>query len=340
MMSAATALPAGLQRLRLASLPTPLEAAPRLGAALGIRLFIKREDCSGYGLGGNKLRKLDFILADALARGHDAVVTTAGLQSNFCRALAAAAAKLGLGCGLLLRGQAPNHVQGNLLLDHLFGATVRYTDVTDPWDPRVKSELAALAESLRASGRNPAIVHLPGVTAPLAAAAWASGAEELDAQWRDADIDPDRLYVAVGSGLTLAGLALGLKVAGRRCRVIGISVQQPAARIVPWVVESANAASRLAGFAMPFSAGDFDVDDRHIGAAYGVPSEASLAAVAMAGRYEGLVLDPVYTGKALGGMIAQVREGSVMPGQTIVFLHSGGTPGLFVHADAVAQELL
>jgi 1-aminocyclopropane-1-carboxylate deaminase/D-cysteine desulfhydrase-like pyridoxal-dependent ACC family enzyme len=339
MPGSATALPAGLKRLTLATLPTPLEAAPRLGAALGIRLYVKREDCSGYGLGGNKLRKLDFILADALERGHDAVVTTAGLQSNFCRALAAAAAKLGLGCGLLLRGRAPNHVQGNLLLDRVFGATVRYTEVTDPWDPQVKIELEALAEALRAAGRNPAIVHLPGVTAPLAAAAWASGAEELDAQWRAAGLDPDRLYLAVGSGLTLAGLALGLKAAGRRCRVTGISVQQQAARIVPWVVESANAASRLAGLAMPFSAADFDVDDRHIGAAYGVPSPASVAAVSLAGRHEGLVLDPVYTGKALGGMIAQVREGLVKPGETVVFLHSGGTPGLFVHADAVAQEL-
>jgi 1-aminocyclopropane-1-carboxylate deaminase/D-cysteine desulfhydrase-like pyridoxal-dependent ACC family enzyme len=341
----ATALPAGLPRLRLATLPTPLEAAPRLGAALGVRLFIKREDCSGYGLGGNKLRQIDFILADALARGHDAVVTTAGLQSNFCRALAAAAAKTGLGCGLLLRGRPPNVVQGNLLLDHVFGATVRFTDVTDPWDPRVKIELDALAESLRAAGRNPAIVHLPGVTAALATAAWATGAEELDMQWRDAGIDPDRIYIAVGSGLTLAGIALGLKVAGRRCRATGISVQQPAARIVPWVVESANAASRLAGLAMPFSAGDFDLDDRHIGAGYGLPSEASLAAVTMAGRHEGLVLDPVYTGKALGGMIAQVREGpargfGVKAGETLVFLHSGGTPGLFVHADAVAQGLL
>jgi 1-aminocyclopropane-1-carboxylate deaminase/D-cysteine desulfhydrase-like pyridoxal-dependent ACC family enzyme len=342
--AATTALPAGLRRLTLAALPTPFEAAPRLGAALGIKLFIKREDCSGYGLGGNKLRKLDFILADALARGHDAVVTTAGLQSNFCRALAAAAAKLGLACGLLLRGRAPNQVQGNLLLDHVFGATLRYTDVTDPWDPRVRQELDALADSLRAAGRNPAIVHLPGVTAALAAAAWVSGAEELDAQWRAQGVDPDRLYLAVGSGLTLAGLALGLKAAGRRCRVTGISVQQPAARIVPWVVECANAASQLAGLAMPFSAADFDVDDRHIGAAYGVPTAAALAAVRLAGRHEGLVLDPVYTGKALGGMIAQVREGQaqgfgVKPGETLVFLHSGGTPGLFVHADAVAQDL-
>lgn len=335
----ATALPAGLPRLRLATLPTPLEEAPRLGAALGVRLFVKREDCSGYGLGGNKLRQIDFILADALARGHDAVVTTAGLQSNFCRALAAASAKTGLACGLLLRGHQPNSVQGNLLLDQVFGATVRFTDVTDPWDPRVKTELDALAESLRRAGRNPAIVHLPGVTAALAAAAWATGAEELDAQWRDAGIDPTRIYVAVGSGLTLAGIALGLKAAGRRCRAVGISVQQPAARIVPWIAEAASAASRLAGLAMPFSAADFDLDDRHVGPGYGVPSAASLAALKLAGRHEGLVLDPVYTGKALAGMIAQVRDGTVKPGETIVFLHSGGTPGLFVHADAVAQGL-
>jgi 1-aminocyclopropane-1-carboxylate deaminase/D-cysteine desulfhydrase-like pyridoxal-dependent ACC family enzyme len=337
--TSATALPAGLRRLRLATLPTPLDRAPRLGAALGIDLHVKREDCSGYGLGGNKLRKLDFILADAIARGHDAVVTTAGLQSNFCRAMAAAAAKLGLACGLLLRGRAPAHVQGNLLLDQVFGAAVRYTDVTDPWDPRVKDELAALADALRAEGRNPAVVHLPGATAALAAAAWVTGAQELDAQWRDAGIDPDRIVVAVGSGLTFAGIALGLKAAGRRCRPTGISVQQPAARIVPWVVDSANAAARLAGLPVALAPDDLDVDDRHIGDAYGVPSAASIAAVALAGRHEGLVLDPVYTGKALGGLIAQVREGRIRAGETVVFLHSGGTPGLFVHADAVARDL-
>ncbi|MBL8837209.1 MAG: pyridoxal-phosphate dependent enzyme [Alphaproteobacteria bacterium] len=335
----ATALPAGLKRLTMAAFPTPLEAAHRLGEALGLGLYVKREDCSGYGLGGNKLRKLDFIMADVLAKGHDAVITTAGAQSNFCRALAAASAKLGLACGLLLRGSGADAVQGNLLLDQVFGATVRFTDVTDPWDPRVKTELTALAEVLRAQGRNPAVVHLPGATASLAAAAWVTGAEELDAQWRAAGIDPAALYVAVGSGLTMAGLALGLKRAGRRCRVVGISVQQPRERIVPWIVETAAGAARLAGIETVLTAGDFDLDDSHRGPAYGVPSDASLEALAMAGRHEGLILDPVYTGKAMAGLIAHARAGAIARGETVAFLHSGGTPGLFVHSDLVARSM-
>ena len=332
------ALPAGLKRLSMASFPTPLEAAPRLGEALGIALSVKREDCSGYGLGGNKLRKLDFIMADVLARGHDAVVTTAGAQSNFCRALAAAAAKLGLACGLLLRGTTAAALQGNLLLDRVFGATVRFTDVTDPWDPRVKQELDTLADALRAQGRSPAIVHLPGATAALAAAAWVTGAEELDAQWRASGSDPARLYLAVGSGLTMAGLVLGLKRAGRRCRVVGISVQQPAERIVPWIVDTCAAAARLAGIAERVTADDFELDDSHRGPAYGVPSEASLEALALAGRHEGLILDPVYTGKAMAGLIAHARTGRLARGEPVVFLHSGGTPGLFVHAETIARS--
>ncbi len=335
----ATASPAGLKRLTMAAFPTPLEPARRLGEALGVGLFVKREDCSGYGLGGNKLRKLDFIMADVLAKGHDAVISTAGAQSNFCRALAAASAKLGLACGLLLRGTAAGVVQGNLLLDEVFGATIRFTDVTDPWDPRVKLELDALADALRAKGHNPAIVHLPGATAALAAAAWVTGAEELDGQWRAAGIDPARLYVAVGSGLTMAGLALGLKRAGRRCRVVGISVQQPRERIVPWIVETAAGASRLAGLDTVLAADDFELDDTHRGPAYGVPSNASLEALALAGRHEGLILDPVYTGKAMAGLVAHARAGAIARGETVVFLHSGGTPGLFVHADLVARSL-
>ncbi len=324
-----------LDRVALGAFPTPLEAAPRLAAALGVAaLHVKREDLSGPALGGNKIRKLEFLLADARARGCDAVITTAGLQSNFCRALAGTAARLGMRCALLLRGGAPARREGNLFLDGLFGADIRFLDVKDPWDPRARAALDALADELRAAGHRPYVIHLPGQSAGLGVAAWVDGARELDAQFAAQGIDPDRLVLACGSSLTLAGLALGLKRAGRRCRVSGISVQQPAGRLVPWIVEAAARALELLAEGPALEAGDFDMVDGFVGEAYGVPSPDAIAAVRLAGACEGLVLDPVYTGKAMAGLRACVADGRFAPGETIVFLHSGGTPGLFANTDA------
>jgi 1-aminocyclopropane-1-carboxylate deaminase/D-cysteine desulfhydrase-like pyridoxal-dependent ACC family enzyme len=321
--------------LRLGAFPTPLDAAPRLAAALGVAaLHVKREDLSGPALGGNKIRKLEVLLADARARGCDAVISTAGQQSNFCRALAGTAAKLGLACALLLRGAAPARVDGNLFLDGLFGAEIRFLDVKDPWDPRAREALDALSQELRARGLNPYVIHLTGASAGLGVAAWVRGAAELDAQFTAQDIDPDRIVLACGSSLTLAGLALGMKRAGRRCRVSGISVQQPASRLVPWIVEAAGRALPLLGDGPALEAGDFDMIDGFVGAAYGVPSPAAVAAVRRAGACEGLVLDPVYTGKAMAGLSACLRDGRFGADERIVFLHSGGTPGLFANLDA------
>ena len=324
-----------LPRLRLGVFPTPLEAAPRLAEAIGLAaLWIKREDLAGPALGGNKIRKLELLLADARAQGCDAVITTAGLQSNLCRALAGTAAKLGMRCALLLRGSRPNAANGNLLLDRIFGAEVRFLDVKDPWDPRARAALDALAAELRGQGHNPYVMHLPGASAGLCVAAWVGGATELATQFTQGDIDPDRLIVACGSGLTLAGLALGLKRAGRRCRVTGISVQQPAARLVPWIVEVAGRAVPLLSEGPSLAVEDFDVLDDFIGDAYGVPSPAGLGAVRLAGASEGLVLDPIYTGKAMAGLAACVRDGRVGAGESVVFIHSGGVPGLFANAEA------
>ena len=323
------------ERLALGAFPTPLDRAPRLAEALGVAaLLVKREDLSGPALGGNKIRKLELLLADARAQGADAVITTAGLQSNFCRALAGTAAKLGMRCALLLRGSRPNRATGNLLLDQLFGADVRFLDVKDPWDPRARAALDALADELRARGHRPYVIHLPGASAGLGVAAWVAGAQELAAQFDAAHVEPDRLILACGSGLTLAGLALGLKRAGRRCRVSGISVQQPATRLVPWIVEAASRALSLLPPGPALAAEDFDVIDGFVGDSYGVPSPAGIAAVRLAGSREGLLLDPVYTGKAMAGLAACLRDGRFASTETIVFLHSGGTPGLFANTDA------
>jgi 1-aminocyclopropane-1-carboxylate deaminase/D-cysteine desulfhydrase-like pyridoxal-dependent ACC family enzyme len=316
-------------------LPTPLEPAPRLAAALGLAaLWVKREDLAPVGFGGNKIRQIRLILAEALAAGADTVITTAASQSNFCRALAGGAARAGLACRLLLRRAGGSTLQGNLLLDHVFGAAVSWTDAADPWDPAIETELEALAEAVRREGGRPHVVRLPGRTAPLAASAWAHGAAELAADLAAAGAVPDAVAVACGSGLTAAGLALGLPRAGLGARVLGVSVQQPAARLAPWCAEVIGRSAALLGWPARDAADRLMITDDQIAPGYGLPSEASRAAVRLAGRSEGLVLDPVYTGKALAGLAASVG-GLVPRGGTAVLIHSGGAPGLFLHAAAM-----
>lgn len=326
----------GLDRLTLARLPTPLEDAPRLAAALGVaHLAVKREDMSGYALGGNKLRQLDFLLAEALAAGAEIIVTTAASQSNFCRSLAGAAAKLGLRCHLHLRAATGTALVGNLLLDHVLGAMVTFTTATDPWDPQIARELDEIASGYERGGRKAFIVQLTGISVATAVAGWVSGAAEILNDCEANDFAPPNVMAVVcGSGLSLAGLALGFKHIGSRTRLIGVSAQQPAERLKPWIAEAAAKASSRLGFSVRISEDDFDIVDSEIGPGYGKPSPGSLAAVRLAGRTEGLVLDPVYTGKGLAGVRAAVASGLIEAGDRVVFLHSGGTPGLFVHASA------
>jgi 1-aminocyclopropane-1-carboxylate deaminase/D-cysteine desulfhydrase-like pyridoxal-dependent ACC family enzyme len=322
-----------LPRRPLALLPTPLEPAPRLGERLGIDLLVKREDQSGLGLGGNKARQIEVLLADALAHGADTVLTTAGAQSNFCRAFAAGAARLGLRCILLLRGDGRAAPAGNLLLDLLFGAEVHWIDTTDPYDPAVLERLEVLAAS---AGGRAWIVQLPGAAGPLAAAAGASLALELAAQCRP---EPAAIYLAAGSGLTAAGLALGLAAAGLRARVGVVSVQQRRDFIEPLIRRRAGEAAALLGLDVGLSPDRLGVDDRWIAPGYGQPSRPSLDALTLAARLEGWLLDPVYTGKALAGLIADAEAGA-LPGERVVFVHSGGAPALFAHGAAVARHLL
>ncbi len=328
----------GQQRLQLANLPTPLEAAPRLAEHAGLTsLFIKREDMSGYALGGNKLRQIDFILAEAVAQQADVVVTTAGSQSNFCRSLAGAAAKLGLGCHLHLRAKMGIEPVGNLLLDDIFGARISFTQRTDPWDPAIRGEMDAIAQGYREEGRTPYVAQLTGVSAPLGVAGWMSGAAELLSDFERVGVTPDVVISVCGSGLTAGGLALGFKHLGSRVRVLGVSAQQPEQRLRDWIVSTANEAADALGFVTRLEPGDLDIVDNQIAPGYGMPSAASIAAVRVAGRLEGLVLDPVYTGKGMAALLAEAG-GGLLAGKSVVFLHSGGTPGLFNHAGAFAAK--
>ena len=331
----------GLKRLELARFPTPLETAPRLANALRLgSLWIKREDQSGYAMGGNKLRQLDFILAEAVENQADVVIATAASQSNFCRSLAGAAAKLGLGCHLHLRANIGTERVGNLLLDHVFGATVTFTENTDPWDPSITVELDAIAADYRAAGRSPHVVQLTGASANVGIAGWAAGAVELADDFSDLPGTPEHLIVVCGSGLTLAGLALGFKRLGVSTRLVGISAQQHESRLKPWIIDATGKAADWLGWPERVIAGDFDIIDDAIHPGYGQPSEDSIAAVELAGRTEGLVLDPVYSGKGLAGMQIALGDGRLPTGGSAVFLHSGGAPGLFTHAAAFGGRAL
>ena len=212
-----------LPRIPLGDLPTPYEPAERLAAEVGFRaLWIKREDLSGPALGGNKIRQIEYILGAARAAGADTVITTAASQSNFCRALAGCAARVGLSCRLLLRAAGGMEPVGNLLLMRMFGAEITFTDATDPWHPSVREALEAIADDVRAKGGTPFIVQLPGETAALAVAAWALACDELVEDFALAGQVPDILAVACGSALTFAGLALGFARHGLQTRMLGV----------------------------------------------------------------------------------------------------------------------
>jgi D-cysteine desulfhydrase family pyridoxal phosphate-dependent enzyme len=296
----------------LAHLPTPLDDAPRLSAELGVRVLIKRDDQTGLALGGNKARKLDYLLKDAIDQGCDTLVTAGGAQSNFARMTAAAAARCGMACHLVLGGDAPSHYSGNLVLDRLFGAHLHFAG-TDDWTAleagvaRVASEIGSRAYAMPIGGAT-----------PTGALAYVAAADELLAQLGR---PPDWLVLADGSGGTHAGLLAGMP---RETRILGVDVSRPATPLAESVPKLAAKASALAGRAAP--AGEVIIAD-HCGPKYAAITEEARQAVRLAARTEGLVLDPVYTGKAMAGLIAAARAGSLSG--TVVFLHTGGAVALF-----------
>ncbi len=304
-------------RVPLATWPTPLEPAPRLAVALGLpsgSLMVKRDDLAGPAGGGNKIRKLERTCADALAAGADVLVTSGAPQSNHARLTAASAARLGLAVTLVLAGDAPDADRGNLLLDRLLGAEVRWAG--DVGADGLAAAVESAAAQLRQQGRRPYVVPFGG-SSPLAAQAYVDAAAEIEEQWSGLD----HLVVALGSGGTTAGLVAGLGAE----RVLAVHTG---------AVADPEATVRGLLSAMDVTAGALRLRLDQVGAGYAELTEPVVEAVRLAARTEGLVLDPTYTGRALAGLVAAVREGDVRPGDRVVFLHSGGLPGLFGHPDA------
>jgi L-cysteate sulfo-lyase len=318
-------------RLGLAHLPTPLEPMKRLSEQLGgPRLWVKRDDCTGVGLGGNKLRKLDYVLKKAIAEGCDTLVSGGVVQSNSQRQVAAAAAKLGLACHLAVyhgRLKAPSaeyEKSGNALLNRLFGATLH--DV--PWNGDRNGAIRALAERLRGEGRKPFVVPY-GVSDALGAVGYASTVAEIAHQCVAAGISPAAIVHCTGSGGTQAGLVVGGRMALPDTRVVGIDIDAEPERVRADVIAYARGAADLLG--QPFDENNVEVVAGHAGPAYGVAHQATIEAIRLGASLEGLVLDPVYSGKGLAGLIALMRSGRWTKDQHVVFLHTGGAPSLFAY---------
>jgi 1-aminocyclopropane-1-carboxylate deaminase/D-cysteine desulfhydrase-like pyridoxal-dependent ACC family enzyme len=319
---------AKLPRVPLAHLPTPLEEVPRFASKLGggVRVFIKRDDCTGLLLGGNKARHNEFLLGDAVAQGADMLVWGAGVQSNNCRQTAAGCAKLGLECRLYLsRAHYRTEPQGNLLLDYLVGAKVEFTDAEI--GPELNALLAAKADEFRRQGRKPYVWDPPRVV-PLSAVSYALCVAEIAEQLAERNLDPAALYVS-SSGATGAGVALGKSLLGLRCSARLICPMPWPWHIPTAMARDANAAAEMLGLPHRLTEADIDADENFISPGYGLPSPAGREALHLLATTEAILLDPVYSAKAMGGLIADVRAGRYAPGSVIVFIHTGGVPAIF-----------
>ena len=318
----------GFPRVRLAHLPTPLEEMKNFSKALdGPRLFVKRDDSTGLGFGGNKIRKLEFLMGEALERKADTVITTGGVQSNHARQTAAAAKKLGMEAILLLRGEQPEEGKGNLLLDRILGAQVRFVQASDFLE--VDQAAYELGSELEASGKRPYVIPLGGST-PTGSLGYAAAALEIVGQIQEMGLRVDTVVVANGSAGTQAGLVLGFKALNSGILVIGISVSRSRDALSAQVLDLGNRTAEKLGVEIRLDPEDVVVYQDYVGAGYAIPTKEGVAAIKLLARTEGLFLDPVYTSKAMAGLIDLIGKGVLKKEQNVLFMHTGGSPGLFV----------
>ena len=325
-------------RIDLCHAPTPLEFMPRLTEHLGgPRLWVKRDDCTGTALGGNKARKLEFLLGEALQQGANHVVTLGALQSNHVRQTAGAAARLGLACTVILEHRHPDPDadylrNGNMLLDLLFGANMVFR-------PGGTSMLAALHEvgaELSAQGQRPYLIPTGGSN-PVGTLGYVKAAQELLQQAKDKNFVPDQIVVASGSAGTQAGLVVGLAALASTAVVQGFAVSQAEHPQHQRVAALAAATARFIGHESELPPQAVRVNADYLGKGYSIPSEAMVDAVQWVARLEGLLLDPVYTGKAMAGLIDWARTGRFRRDENVVFIHTGGQAGLFGFCDTLSQ---
>jgi len=320
-------------RLHLAHLPTPLEPMPRISQHLGgPNLWIKRDDCTGLSSGGNKTRKLEFLMADAVERGADSIITQGATQSNHARQSCAAAARLGMESHILLEDRTGFHddayaLNGNVLLDQLHGATISLR----PADSDMNAEMELLAQQLRDDGKKPYIIP-GGGSNEIGALGYVNAAFEMTHQANESLLRIDHLVHATGSAGTQAGLVVGMQAMNSGIPVYGVSVRAPKAKQEENVYGLAQRTLDFMGLAQSLVPRDSVVaNSDYVGDGYGLPTDSMVEAVKMLATYEGILLDPVYSGKGFAGLIDLIRKGHFSKDENVVFLHTGGSVSLFAY---------
>ncbi len=307
-------------RLHFAHLPTAVEPLPRLSVALkGPKLLVKRDDQTGLAFGGNKTRKLEYLLAEAQAEGAHTLITAGAVQSNHCRQTAAAAARFGMACILVLFGNPPDPPDGNYLLYHLLGAEIISIE-----RDQIEQSLNKVFAQTQAAGRKPYLIPYGGSN-PTGVMGYINAMLELAEQ----DVHPDWIVFPSSSGGTQAGMLVGARLSGFAGKILGISVDEPADVLTNRVAELATQSAAFIGKDWPFSANEVLVNDDYTGKGYAVMGEPEIEAIQMFARLEALLLDPVYTGRAAAGLIGLISKGFFKPNETVLFWHTGGTPALF-----------
>jgi len=310
-----------ISRLKFAHLPTPIEELPRLSEKLGgPKILVKRDDQTGLAFGGNKTRKLEFLVAEAREQGAKMLISGGALQSNHCRQTAATAARFGFDCTLVLNGEMPDHPTANLLLDQLFGAEI-VTIKDRAYRDQVLQETFVKAVN---AGKEPYLVTYGG-SSPTGALGYAFAMKEFMEQ----NVHADWIVFGTSSGGTHAGLVLGQRLFGYKGKVLGISIDEPEEWLKTRVSGLASDASEQLGERIDFTREDVLANEEYCQAGYGVLTDAEREAVKLFAKMEGLLLDPVYTGRAAAGMIDLIRKGFFKKDETVLFWHTGGQPALF-----------
>ncbi|MHA1527969.1 MAG: D-cysteine desulfhydrase family protein [Alphaproteobacteria bacterium] len=335
-----------LPRVRLASDPTPLEPLPNIereiaGSRLsGPRLYVKRDDTHSLAFGGNKVRQLEFYFGEAREAGADTVLITGAVQSNFCRTCAAFAARLGMECHIQMEDRVPKddplyHSSGNVLIARLLGATHHsYPHGED--EAGADARLEEIATGLRAEGRTPYVIHLAPGHPPIGALGYVVGARELAGQLAAMNIRPSAFVVPSGSGATHAGFLFGLRALGISAPVLGVCVRRVADLQQPRILARCGDIAELLGVASPVSAADVQITDEFLAPGYGHINPPTREAILMGASREALMLDPVYSGKAMAAFLDRARNATME--ETLVFLHTGGTPAIFAYGNELGED--
>ena len=318
-----------VEKTSLGFFPTPLVELSRLSLFLGgPKIFMKRDDLTGLALGGNKTRKLEYILADALKQGCDTIITAGAAQSNHCRQTAAAAAKLNLDCHLLLGGDAPSKAQGNLLLDHLFACHIHWTGAN-----RKGEDIARIFAQLQAQGKKPYIVPYGGSN-ELGALSFIDAVAELQQQNTGAEFS--HVIFASSSGGTHAGLILGKHIHNKTFELVGINIDKETNSALPFeqqITQLVNNTANCIGLNYSFAEDQLILNSDFVGDGYGIVGPQENEAISLTAKLEGILLDPVYTARAMSGLIHLIRSGKIEKNDKVLFWHTGGAPALFAYAD-------